>query len=265
MTAYHYPHPLAICTLADDRMQEDLQEKLAEATQSKPQLAGLMIAPLRTENLGIEAIIAFCLGQPHLRKIILCGTDAQQAVGWLPGGTLLALQQHGVLTDELHTIANAPGKRPVLANLTVEAIEAFRQQVTVVDAIGEENPETIWRLVQAHLAQPLPAIEPYPGAIQQPVPETIGTHNPAITEDPNGYFVITTEAHSEAPLIAEYFSTEGLRQAIVRGKTPKSVYSTLLSNGWISRLDHAAYVGQELARAEAALTANSFYMQDLLP
>jgi tetrahydromethanopterin S-methyltransferase subunit A len=265
MTDYRYPHSLAVCTLGSQPLKEALEAKLQEAIQSNPSLVGLMIAPLSTENLGIEAIITFCLGQPHLRTIILCGADAQQAVGWLPGGTLLALQQHGVLTDALHTIANAPGKRPVLANLTLEAIAAFRQQVTFIDAIGEENPDTIWKLFETHLAQPLPPVEPYAGRIQQSVPKTIGTHNPAITEDPQGYFVITTDASSETPLVAEYFSTEGLRQAIVWGKTPKSVYAVLINNGWLSRLDHAAYVGQELARAEAALAAKSFYMQDLLP
>ncbi|MDH4378940.1 MAG: DUF4346 domain-containing protein [Vampirovibrionales bacterium] len=265
MPSYHYPHSVAICTLASEPLKEALETILLEASLDNPQMVGLMIAPLSTENLGIEAIITFCLGQPHLRTIILCGADAQQAVGWLPGGTLLALQQHGVLNDGLHTIANAPGKRPLLANLTLEAIEAFRQQVTLVDAIEEKNPETIWGLVQTHLSQPLSAVTPYAGVIQQPVPEAIGTHNPAITEDPKGYFVITMEAGSENPLVAEYFNTEGLRQAIVRGKTPKAVYTALLNNGWISRLDHAAYVGQELARAEAALTANRFYMQDLLP
>ena len=265
MPLYHYSHSLAVCTLASDHLQAALQEKLSKATQGNPHLAGLMIAPLRTENLGIEAIITFCLGQPHLRTIILCGADAQQAVGWLPGGTLLALQQYGILADDLHTIANAPGKRPVLANLTVEAIEAFRQQVDIIDAIGQQDPDVILDLIESHLADPLPTTSAYTGTIQRPVPETIGTHNPAITEDPKGYFVITTDASSETPLIAEYFSTEGLRQAIVRGKTPKSVYSTILSNGWISRLDHAAYIGQELSRAEAAITSNGFYMQDLLP
>ncbi|MFN8615262.1 MAG: hypothetical protein U0003_05060 [Vampirovibrionales bacterium] len=255
---YQYPHPVAICTLADDALQATLQSELSQ----HPQWQGLLIAPLRTENLGIEQVITFALSQPRLRYLIVCGTDPRQAIGWLPGASLFALQNHGLLNDELHTIAQAPGKRPVLVNLSRPAIEAFRQQVILINAIGENNPQALWPLVKSCFETPQQTLPPYTGIIQRPVPIITGQHNPAITEDPLGYVVITTESDSKTPLVAEYFSTDGRRQGIVKGESPKAVYTRLIQEKWVSRLDHAAYIGQELARAEAAMALGGFYMQD---
>ncbi len=49
---------------------------------------------------------------------------------------------------------------------------------------------------------------------------------------------------------------------IIEGKTARDICLTLIRNGWISRLDHAAYLGRELARAEAALIAGRPFTQD---
>jgi tetrahydromethanopterin S-methyltransferase subunit A len=40
------------------------------------------------------------------------------------------------------------------------------------------------------------------------------------------------------------------------------MYSTIIENGWVSQLSHAAYLGKELARAELALRLGGEYVQD---
>jgi dihydropteroate synthase len=51
-------------------------------------------------------------------------------------------------------------------------------------------------------------------------------------------------------------------QNIVKGKTAAAVYGKLVELGLVSRLEHAAYLGCELAKAEVALQTGKEYLQD---
>ena len=44
-----------------------------------------IVGTMHTENLGIERVIKNVLANPHIRFLLLCGEDTQQAVGHLPG------------------------------------------------------------------------------------------------------------------------------------------------------------------------------------
>lgn len=52
------------------------------------------------------------------------------------------------------------------------------------------------------------------------------------------------------------------KQLTVVGDDAKSISDTLVKNNLVSRLDHAAYLGRELKKAEIALKLNKNYMQD---
>jgi tetrahydromethanopterin S-methyltransferase subunit A len=49
---------------------------------------------------------------------------------------------------------------------------------------------------------------------------------------------------------------------VIEGKTARDVCLALIRNGWVSKLDHAAYLGRELARAELALRSGRPFTQD---
>ncbi len=49
---------------------------------------------------------------------------------------------------------------------------------------------------------------------------------------------------------------------IVRGKTAENVYSKIVEMRLVTRLDHAAYLGSELAKAEVAMKTGKEYIQD---
>ncbi len=49
---------------------------------------------------------------------------------------------------------------------------------------------------------------------------------------------------------------------IVKGKTAEQVYGLIIESGLVSKLDHAAYLGNELAKAEIALRTGKEYIQD---
>ena len=122
-----YQAPVAVCTLTS----EDLTA--AVVRKAGPEIA--IVGTLHTENLGIERLIQNVLANPHIRFVMLCGADSQQAVGHYPGQSLMALAQHGI--DERRRIIGAEGRRPVLKNLSHEAVAHFREVVEVIDLIGE--------------------------------------------------------------------------------------------------------------------------------
>lgn len=251
---YIYPHTVAICTLADETLNAQLQQAIAK----KGNLEGLIIAPLTTENIGIEQIIEFSLSQPQLRHLIICGHDAQQQIGWLPGGTLVALGQHGITGDN-NQVINAPGKRPVLKNLTVEAIDHFRQQVTIHDCIGEQDADKVLALTQQLIGQQPQPFTRYSGAIKASKPIIQATATGDIVSDPKGYVIINTDSNR---LSAQQFTPQGELLRTITGDCPKAIYMSLIEHDAISRLDHAAYIGRELARAQACMNSGTTYTQD---
>ena len=49
--------------------------------------------PCKTENLGVEKIVANVVSNCNIRFILLCGAESK---GHLPGNTLLALHRNGI-------------------------------------------------------------------------------------------------------------------------------------------------------------------------
>ena len=93
---------------------------------------------LKTENIGIEKIIANVISNPYIRYLVICGQDIR---GHRSGSSLCMLHAHGI--DNNHRIIQAPGAIPYIENLPIEAIERFRQQITIIDLINETNPTII--------------------------------------------------------------------------------------------------------------------------
>lgn len=81
--------------------------------------------------------------------------------------------------------------------------------------------------------------------------------------DPKGCFKIMLD-RAENEIVALHFSaTQRAKPAlIIKGKTAKNVYTEIVEAGLVTRLDHAAYLGSELAKAEIALKTGKEYIQD---
>jgi dihydropteroate synthase-like protein len=81
--------------------------------------------------------------------------------------------------------------------------------------------------------------------------------------DKGGTFKITVD-RTEEKLIALHFTTLQADRPIniIKGKTAEGVYAKIVEMGLITRLDHAAYLGTELAKAEIALKTGKDYIQD---
>jgi len=112
---------IAVSTLASTACAEAL------AHHQPPGLA--IVGKTETENIGIDKIVKNVITSPTLQYLIVAGVDPQ---GHLPGQTLLALATHGA--DDRGHIIGALGKRPILRNVTMSEIQAFRAQVHVIDS-----------------------------------------------------------------------------------------------------------------------------------
>jgi len=95
----------------------------------------VMVGPTKTENIGLEKIIANTISNPNIRFLILAGTEVP---GHLTGKSMLALAKDGVDPNS-KKIINAPGAIPFIENASIEAVERFRAQVEVIDMIGVED------------------------------------------------------------------------------------------------------------------------------
>lgn len=247
-----YRAPVAVCTLTDQALARDL------AKASPPQAA--IVGTLQTENLGIERLLLNLLADPHIRFLVVCGADSRQAVGHLPGQSLLALALNGL--DPQGRIPGAPGRRPVLGNLPEGAVAHFRQSVEVVDLVGETGMPRILDAVARCAARdpgPARAFEGVRGVVP------VRGHPPArMTQDPAGYFVVYPDRR-RCLLSLEHYRGDGILDAVIEGQSAGEVYTPAVEKGLLSRLDHAAYLGRELARAEQALASGGTYVQDAAP
>jgi tetrahydromethanopterin S-methyltransferase subunit A len=245
--------PVAVCTLNSDQLIKELSETPIERLS--------IVGSLHTENLGIEHLIRNTLANPHIRFLILCGEDTQKAIGHLPGQSLLALAQHGV--NEKMRIIEAKGKRPLLKNITPEHVEAFRQQVQVINQIGEIDLTTLQNLIVA-TASTDPG--PFAGAPTDVMPLPIEAANGPgkLVLDPAGYFVVYPDRPNNR-LVLEHYSNKGVLGRMFTATSAAALYIRVIEAELISRLDHAAYLGRELARAEHALQSGDDYVQDRAP
>jgi dihydropteroate synthase-like protein len=81
--------------------------------------------------------------------------------------------------------------------------------------------------------------------------------------DPQGVFHVVVDRNAET-IVALHFTTDEAEKPknIVKGKTAEAVYAKIVEMGLVTRLDHAAYLGSELAKAEVALKTGKEYIQD---
>ena len=83
-----------------------------------------------------------------------------------------------------------------------------------------------------------------------------------LTLDKAGYFVIMVMHGRERPLVVEHYSNEGVLLNVIEGADSASICATIVEMKLVSQLDHAAYLGRELARAELSCSPMRRYVQD---
>jgi dihydropteroate synthase-like protein len=106
--------------------------------------------------------------------------------------------------------------------------------------------------------------EPYGKEVEAEAQIILAAEEPKpVVFDTKGLFKIAVDRGNET-IVALHFSAlqPDKPSVIVKGKNAESMYAKIVKMGLIARLDHAAYLGSELAKAEIALRTGKEYIQD---
>lgn len=238
--------PVAICTMATVDMEFPM-DKIA--------IAGKCV----TENMGIEKIVKNTISNPHIRYMIICG---KVPMGHFVDNAIISLIDNGV--DPEGRIIGARGGIPVVKNLTREEIERFRKQIIPVNMSGETE---VWKVME----KVDNLFESNPGPFQSQDHAIVLTEKIQIMDafhtekdyvaDPKGYFLIHLNRERQE-IVVEHYDINGKINKVIRGKNAEEIYHTIVRESLVSRHEHAAYLGRELAKAELAIKKNLEYEQD---
>jgi len=243
---------VAINTLSDTELPKELIKTL------KDKIA--IVGYCETENIGVEKIVKNIISNSNIRTLIICGNESGQNMmgGHFSGQALLSLHTNGI--NEKNRIIGAKGKRPVVKNLNKEQVERFQSQIEIIELIGNNSIDDISQNVTIALSKEKQKFS------EQEINgfssnEIIAQNPQKLLLDKKGYFVIIPDK-SEHKIFVEYYANSGeLLQTIV-GEDSSSIYYTIIEKEFISKLDHCAYLGKELTKAEYFIKYDIPYRQD---
>ncbi|MFZ3382857.1 MAG: tetrahydromethanopterin S-methyltransferase subunit A [Candidatus Methanoperedens sp.] len=89
--------------------------------------------PHKTENLGIEKIVANVISNPNIRFMLVTGAEVK---GHIAGEAIIMLHKNGIKDNR---IVGSTGAIPYIENLPEDAIKRFQAQIEIVDMIGTED------------------------------------------------------------------------------------------------------------------------------
>jgi tetrahydromethanopterin S-methyltransferase subunit A len=238
---------------------------VAICTLSSRDLAGMLVAQgapviaiagrCDTENIGVEKVVLNLLANPRVRTLILCGMEAN---GHRTGDAFLQLKANGV--DATMRVRESAAWRPVLNNLTLVDVARFRAQVEVVNLIGVTDAPAIVAAAHAAAARPVSPLPAYEDTVL--ACEHLTAKAPKhLTLDPAGFFIVLPNPET-GMITCEHYHNDGRLVHVVEGRQAALIAATVVERGLVTRLDHAAYLGRELAKAELALNLGVRYEQD---
>jgi len=115
-------------------------------TNYKPDKKVAIYGPLKTENIGIEKIVANTISNPNIRFLIVCGDEIR---GHRSGKSLVALHKNGI--DNNNKIINAPGAIPYIENLDTNAVKRFQKQINLIDLIGISDSNELDKKIEKYI------------------------------------------------------------------------------------------------------------------
>jgi tetrahydromethanopterin S-methyltransferase subunit A len=243
---------VAICTLSN----RELPQKLIALVGPDLAIAGRC----DTENIGIEKVVLNLLANSHIRWLLLCGVEAP---GHRAADAFLRLKEHGV--DANMRVLESASWRPVLKNLTLFDVIRFREQIELVNLIGVTAVSKIVEASHEAAKKPTATLSfqtPSDSSKIASRVEWLQARAPKVLRlDKAGFFVVLPQA-ATGRIICEHYENNGRLAHVIEGREGAVIAATAIEQGLLTQLDHAAYLGRELAKAEIALKTDSHYEQD---
>jgi len=103
---------------------------------------------MHTENLGVERVVLNTISNPNIRFIIICG---RETMGHRAGNALKSLWEHGV--GAKGRISQAKGAIPFIENVSDKAIKIFKEQIEIIDMLGETDVGIIGEKIEECIAK----------------------------------------------------------------------------------------------------------------
>jgi tetrahydromethanopterin S-methyltransferase subunit A len=112
--------------------------------------------PHKTENLGIEKIVANIISNPNIRFLLVTGAEVK---GHIAGEAIIMLHKNGLKDNR---IVGSTGAIPYIENLPDDAVKRFQAQITISEMMGIENEGAIIARVKELAAKDPGAFEGEP-------------------------------------------------------------------------------------------------------
>src|SRR5665811_825359 len=93
--------------------------------------------PHKTENLGIEKIVANIISNPNIRFLLVTGSEIRDSIS---GEAIIMIHKNGIKDNR---IVGSTGAIPYIENLPDDTIKRFQAQVQVVEMLNTEDEAAI--------------------------------------------------------------------------------------------------------------------------
>ena len=200
------------------------------------------------------------LANTHIRWLLLCGVEAP---GHRAADAFLQLKERGV--DANMRVLESASWRPVLKNLTLFDVAQFREQIELVNLIGVTAVSKIVEAAHEAAKKPSAALSfqtlSNSDQIASRVERLQARAPKTLRLDKAGFFVVLPQA-ATGLIVCEHYENSGRLAHVIEGRQAAVIAATAVEQGLLTQLDHAAYLGRELAKAEIALKTGSHYEQD---
>lgn len=214
-----------------------------------------MVSPYCRNATDAERLLRNVAANLAVQHIVLAGENGDKQ----PAMQALA----AILSDREPGDAAAAVAETLRAKLKDLDLTALRKQVKPVEMLGCTDVDRIIAKVSELAAD---ASRPNTGfrvpdrddsGVERVIAATQITYEPQA--DKAGGYVIRVDG---TQIVVEHYNSKRELLRVIEGKTARDLCITLIRNGWVSKLDHAAYLGRELTHAETALQAGVPYRQD---
>ncbi|MFQ6053736.1 MAG: dihydropteroate synthase-like protein, partial [Candidatus Bathyarchaeia archaeon] len=245
--------------------------------KAEERVAALMDNIGRARDLGLEKLIADPVLEPAIHPGLMESLTAYRLFRQVDADTPV-LCGIGNATEMID--ADSPGVNGILAALACEV----GANLLFVPELSTKAKGSVWETATAAkmmflarrrgtvpkdlgidllvLKEKRWAETPYDGGAERGVEVFEADAYEVFDGDRAGWFKI--QVHREEGRIAAIHFPYGGDEpdAVVKGRNAREVYRTIIREGLVSKLDHAAYLGKELEKAEIALHLGRSYVQD---
>jgi tetrahydromethanopterin S-methyltransferase subunit A len=150
--------------------------------------------------------------------------------------------------------------------LTLLEVARFREQIDEVNLIGVTDPDRIRAVVRNCASRPLLALPATAesgcsGNALAAVEHIRAKASQHLQLDRAGFFIVLPQPR-KGLIVCEHYENNGRLAHVIEGRQAALIAATAVERGLVTQLDHAVYLGRELAKAEAALSIGITYEQD---